>query len=176
MCNIRRKAGAEWCGTPRRSDLGSDAEPPGTEAEPLEATNPGRRTTPQGDFPVRQRLAEARKNQSGFTLIELLIVIVILGVLAGIVVFAVTAFTGDGRKSACKADMKSYEVAAEAYKAKTGGYPAGADSAARVGVLTGAGYLKVQAPAPTDYLVTLNADGTVAGALSAANGGGSCTA
>ena len=64
---------------------------PRTEAEPLEATNPGRRTTPK-EIPVLQRLRAARKNESGFTLIELLIVIVILGVLAGIVVFAVGAF------------------------------------------------------------------------------------
>jgi prepilin-type N-terminal cleavage/methylation domain-containing protein len=75
---------------------------------------------------VRQRLAEARKNQSGFTLIELLIVIVILGVLAGIVVFAVAAFTSDGKTTACKADKKSVEVAAEAFRAKTGAYPAAA--------------------------------------------------
>src|SRR5262245_25070733 len=98
---------------------------PGNDADP-EATNPGRRTTPQGDTPVRKRLAEARQNQSGFTLIELLIVIVILGVLAGIVVFAVAAFTKDGKATACKADQKSVSVAAEAFRAKTGAYPAAA--------------------------------------------------
>ncbi|HEY4021011.1 MAG TPA: type II secretion system protein [Pseudonocardiaceae bacterium] len=65
-----------------------------------------------------RRLREARENQSGFTLIELLIVIVILGVLAGIVVFAVQAFNGDGKAAACKADKKSVEVATEAYYAK----------------------------------------------------------
>ena len=65
-----------------------------------------------------QRLREARENQSGFTLIELLIVIVILGVLAGIVVFAVQAFNNDGKAAACQADKKSVEVATEAYYAK----------------------------------------------------------
>ena len=59
----------------------------------------------------------------GFTLIELLIVIVILGVLAGITVFAVQNFTSTSVQAACKADYKSVEVAVEAYKAQTGQYP-----------------------------------------------------
>ena len=59
----------------------------------------------------------------GFTLIELLIVIVILGVLAGITVLAVQNFTGTSIQAACKADYKSVEVAVEAYKAQLGEYP-----------------------------------------------------
>jgi prepilin-type N-terminal cleavage/methylation domain-containing protein len=69
------------------------------------------------------RIREARKNESGFTLIELLIVIVILGVLAGIVVFAVGAFNNNGKASACKADKKNVEIAVEAYYAKNTKYP-----------------------------------------------------
>jgi general secretion pathway protein G len=115
---------------------------------------------------VRQRLAEARKNQSGFTLIELLIVIVILGVLAGIVVFAVAAFTSDGKTTACKADKKSVEVAAEAFRAKTGAYPAAAAD------LTNApAYLKSWPNSP-DYTITIaNGTGVVTGTLTA---GGTC--
>src|SRR5437879_5074725 len=77
-----------------------------------------------------QRVREARQNESGFTLIELLIVIVILGVLAGIVVFAVQAFNDDGKVSACKADKKNVEIATEAFYAKSNpvAYPAGATS------------------------------------------------
>ena len=59
------------------------------------------------------------QEESGFTLIELLIVIVILGVLAGIVVFAVGGITDRGNASACKSDVKNVEVASEAYRAKT---------------------------------------------------------
>jgi type II secretion system protein G len=73
---------------------------------------------------VLERLRVARKNECGFTLIELLIVIVILGILAGIVVIAVGAFTDRGETAACKADVKAVEVAVEAYRAKTSGYPA----------------------------------------------------
>jgi prepilin-type N-terminal cleavage/methylation domain-containing protein len=58
-----------------------------------------------------KRLREIRANQDGFTLIELLIVVVILGVLSGIVVFAVSAFNNDGVTAACKADMKNVEIA-----------------------------------------------------------------
>ncbi|HJQ47753.1 MAG TPA: prepilin-type N-terminal cleavage/methylation domain-containing protein [Amycolatopsis sp.] len=66
-----------------------------------------------------ERIQEARKNQHGFTLIELLMVIVILGILAGIVVFAVSGIQDRGEASACKAEIKTVEVAEEAYYAKT---------------------------------------------------------
>src|SRR3954453_22635631 len=68
-----------------------------------------------------QRIRTAR--DEGFTLIELLIVIIILGILAAIVVFAVGNSSSDAKKNACGADKKTVETAAEAYKAKTGGYP-----------------------------------------------------
>jgi prepilin-type N-terminal cleavage/methylation domain-containing protein len=53
----------------------------------------------------------------GFTLIELLIVVIILGVLAGIVVYAVGG-TGDTASSnACKAEAKEFDSAYIAYRA-----------------------------------------------------------
>jgi len=64
-----------------------------------------------------------RKNDKGFTLTELLIVIVILGVLTGIVVFAVGAFSDRGVKAACSTDKRQVQTAAEAFFAKTGAYP-----------------------------------------------------
>ena len=78
---------------------------------------------------LRTRL-DAGRQDDGFTLIELLIVIVILGVLAGIVVFAVGGITDRGEKSACKSDVKSVEVAQEAHFAKNKAYAA--DAAALV--------------------------------------------
>jgi general secretion pathway protein G len=65
-----------------------------------------------------------KKNDEGFTLIELLIVIVILGILATVVVFAVGGITDRGGTSACKADLATVEVAVEAYYAQNGAYPA----------------------------------------------------
>jgi prepilin-type N-terminal cleavage/methylation domain-containing protein len=72
---------------------------------------------------VLQRLRALRKNESGFTLTELLIVIVILGVLAGVVIIAVGAFDERGEVAACRSDKKSVEVAVEAYRAKENVYP-----------------------------------------------------
>ena len=57
--------------------------------------------------------------EKGFTLVELLIVVVILGILAGIVVFAVGNLTDNAKNNACKADAASVETAAEAYKANS---------------------------------------------------------
>jgi general secretion pathway protein G len=64
-----------------------------------------------------ERIREARRNESGFTLVELLMVIVILGILAGIVVFAVNGINDRGDVAACKSDVKNVEVAVEAYYA-----------------------------------------------------------
>ena len=61
------------------------------------------------------------KNNKGFTLVELLIVIVILGILATVTVFAVRGITDKGQTSACAADKKTLEVAAETYFAQYGG-------------------------------------------------------
>ena len=72
---------------------------------------------------LNKRLEESRRD-GGFTLIELLIVIVILGVLAGIVVFAVQGITDRGTTSACRATVKTVEVASEAFYAKNGVYAA----------------------------------------------------
>jgi len=71
-----------------------------------------------------QRLRNVKRDESGFTLIELLIVIVILGVLAGIVVFSVRGISDRGTASACKADVKTVNVASEAHYAKNGAYAA----------------------------------------------------
>ena len=61
------------------------------------------------------------KNQDkGFTLVELLIVIVILGILATVTVFAVRGITDQGRTSACQADKKTIQTAIEAYYAQNG--------------------------------------------------------
>jgi general secretion pathway protein G len=64
-----------------------------------------------------------KKNDEGFTLIELLIVIVILGILAAVVVFAVGGITDRGEESSCEADLATVEVAVEAYFAQNGIYP-----------------------------------------------------
>ena len=90
---------------------------------------------------VLNRVRNLRQDEGGFTLIELLIVIVVLGVLAGIVVFWVGTFRQDAVDAAKDADCKSVEVAAEAYHAKTGSYP-GTLAPLLPGGATPKGYLK----------------------------------
>ena len=110
-----------------------------------------------------QQLRKARQEESGFTLIELLIVIVILGVLAGIVVFAVGGITDRGNVSACKTDVKTVEVASEAYYAKNtaagGGYAANAQALKDAGLLR-----ETHVDGANGYSITYNATGGIVGA------------
>lgn len=106
------------------------------------------------------RLMEKKRQEEGFTLIEMLIVVIILGILAAVVVFGVSTFRKDSATEACKTDVKSVGTAAEAYKAKTGAYPADpAGDDTPMDVLVTAGYLKAE-PTATAYTVSLNASGT----------------
>jgi len=108
---------------------------------------------------VLQRLRAVRQNDKGFTLIELLIVIVILGILAGIVVFAVNGITDRGVTSACKADVETVQVAAEAYYAQNNAYATDIDA------LKTANLIK-SVPTSTKYYITYTAaGGTVVGHL-----------
>lgn len=112
---------------------------------------------------LRTRLDAGR--QDGFTLIELLIVIVILGVLAGIVVFAVGNARGDSVTASCKADIKTVNTAAEAFKAKNGSYPSSLSALVP-------DFMKA-VPSTAEYTISLSG-GTASGTKSAANGGGAC--
>lgn len=81
----------------------------------------------------------------GFTLVELLIVIVVLGVLAGIVTFGVSRFRSNAQASACRADVLVVNSAADAHAAATGTYPGSMSD------LVVRGYLKT-APATGSYV------------------------
>jgi general secretion pathway protein G len=95
----------------------------------------------------------AARNDEGFTLIELLIVIVVLGILASIVVFGVSTFRSDAQTAACRADLKTVSVAADAFNAKNGAYPATADNLQK---LVDDGYLKAK-PAAASAVSLSNA-------------------
>src|SRR3954470_19276670 len=72
---------------------------------------------------LKQLHEKRRSDEGGFTLIELLIVIIILGILAAIVVFAVGNTRKDSVANSCKTDFKSVELSAEAINTKSGSYP-----------------------------------------------------
>jgi prepilin-type N-terminal cleavage/methylation domain-containing protein len=66
------------------------------------------------------RRPDYQQRNSGFTLVELLIVVVILGILASIVVFAISNTTQDAAVTACHSDYKTVELAQEAYRGQIG--------------------------------------------------------
>ena len=65
-----------------------------------------------------QRKRAAGEIDGGFTLIELLIVIVVLGILAAIVVFALGNVTGKSAAAACQSDAKTVGVGVAALTAE----------------------------------------------------------
>ena len=74
------------------------------------------------DTTIETPVATGGKDK-GFTLVELLIVIVILGILATVTVFAVRGITDNAQDNACDTDAKSLNTALEAYYADNGVYP-----------------------------------------------------
>jgi prepilin-type N-terminal cleavage/methylation domain-containing protein len=70
------------------------------------------------------------KKDAGFTLIELLIVIIILGILAAIVVFAIGSTRKNSVAATCQTDVKSIVLAEEAWNTQKGAYTSGATAQA----------------------------------------------
>ena len=63
------------------------------------------------------------KNQRGFTLIELMVVIVILGVLAGLIIPRIMGRPEEARRMKARVQMESIETALKLYKLDNGSYP-----------------------------------------------------
>lgn len=73
------------------------------------------------------RLESNGQRKRGFTLIELLLVLVILGVLAGIVVPKFSGTTGKARNTAAQTQISSFKTALDQYEVDMGSYPKGKD-------------------------------------------------
>ncbi|ABI57731.1 type II secretion system major pseudopilin GspG [Alkalilimnicola ehrlichii MLHE-1] len=65
----------------------------------------------------------ARQRQSGFTLIEIMVVVVILGILAGIVVPRIMDRPDDARISKARSDIRAIESALNLYRLDNNVYP-----------------------------------------------------
>jgi general secretion pathway protein G len=115
---------------------------------------------------------QTKRNENGFTLIELLIVIIVLGILAAIVVFAVGSTKKDSVAATCKTDFKAMELSAEAANTKTGSYPTVPgellNSAGKGGLLknlpTSTDYtLTYSSASPSTYSIAIGGSGVVGG-------------
>jgi type II secretion system protein G len=63
------------------------------------------------------------KKQQGFTIVELLIVIVVIGILAGLVITTFTGIQQKARNTERQTDIKAMHGQVEAYYAQNGKYP-----------------------------------------------------
>ena len=111
------------------------------------------------------------KKTAGFTLVELLVVVIVIGILAGVAVMRQRGLTSRARMAAAAADARAIREAEAAFHADSGRY-------ADLPTLTRAGY----APQPSrgnELSVTLEGQGyvatvTVAEGQGGGGGGGGC--
>jgi general secretion pathway protein G len=69
------------------------------------------------------RYKENKKNEGGFTLIELMVVVVIIGILAGLIVPRIMGSDDKAREAKTKMQIESLETALKLYKLDNGAYP-----------------------------------------------------
>jgi general secretion pathway protein G len=68
-------------------------------------------------------IKEKKNTEAGFTLIELMVVIVILGILAGLIIPRFMGEPDKAKQAAAKTQIVSLETALKMYKLDNGGYP-----------------------------------------------------
>jgi general secretion pathway protein G len=107
---------------------------------------------------ILERRSRHDENSKGFTLIELLIVILVLGILAAIVIFALGGVTGQSAQAACKTDARSVETGIAAALASSSP-PSTVGTADLLTSVSGGPYLQGW-PTSSHYTISISTDGT----------------
>jgi general secretion pathway protein G len=72
---------------------------------------------------IKRNISRNLKREDGFTLIELMVVVIILGILAGLVVPRIMERPGQAKQTKAKIQIESLETALKLYKLDNGRYP-----------------------------------------------------
>jgi general secretion pathway protein G len=72
---------------------------------------------------VMRKYTGRNSTEAGFTLIELMVVVVIIGILAGLIVPRIMGSDDKARDAKAKMQIESIETALKLYKLDNGGYP-----------------------------------------------------
>jgi prepilin-type N-terminal cleavage/methylation domain-containing protein len=98
----------------------------------------------------KQAKERGEEPEDGFTLIELLIVIVVLGILAAVTVFALSGTTAKSASAACNADAQTVNLALAASNAQN------TPGSATVASLVSAGYLQSAPANSSHYIISVS--------------------
>lgn len=120
-----------------------------------------------------------QRKEQGFTIVELLIVIVVIGILAGLVITTFTGIQQKARNTERQTDIKAIQSHLEAYNAQNGFYPTLAnmnDTAFRASNLKGLDADALADPkAPTVQTLAATPGANVYSYAVTTTAGGACT-
>ena len=107
-----------------------------------------------------------RKAKAGFTLVELVVVVIVLGILAGVAIPKFTDFTGDAKSSALKGSLGGVRAAISNYYAYSATNPGGSVGYPPLTELNTAGTVMAQEMPDNPYSTSATKNTVIAGVTS----------
>jgi prepilin-type N-terminal cleavage/methylation domain-containing protein len=124
---------------------------------------------------IQREKAAGLRDDSGFTLIELLIVIVVMGILAAVVIFALGGVTSKSAVSACNSDAKTVQLALASFQTQNPTYTTAITSGVLTGTTLGGPYMQGWPSSSNGYSVTLTGSTAATTVVNVTIGSGSAT-